>query len=82
MKKTKDEISKEREKVYQLVFVYILQHGFAPSYDELALSSGLAKSVVRLRLLELSASGRLIVASKRARTIVIPSTESVVLEQT
>ena len=73
MKKTRAQITAEREKVFLAVKNLFTVTAVPPSFDELSLATGLAKSVVRLRLLELSGTGRLTMAPKKSRTILMPS---------
>lgn len=77
MKKTSEQIHLERERVFSFVQDFLFVKGFSPSYDEIAKYAKLAKSVVRLRLQELQAQGRLQGPPyRRARALVLPKDDS------
>lgn len=71
MKKNQKQIAEERKKVYQKILDFVEKNFLVPTLDEIGAELGLAKSVVRLRLKELEASGELVLAPGRARGIMI-----------
>lgn len=69
MKKSRQTIYPEREKVFESIREFILQREIIPTLDELSAHLNIAKSVVRLRVQELANEGLLVWTPHKARTI-------------